>query len=62
MKCVKIMYVFTLLEELMNYQVIYQMNYMQQKNALKNNTGVRFNVAVNYGGRDEIVTAVKKYS
>ena len=25
----------------------------------KNNTGVRFNVAVNYGGRDEIVTAVK---
>ena len=43
----------------MNYQVIYQMNYMQQKNALKNNTGVRFNVAVNYGGRDEIVTAVK---
>lgn len=25
----------------------------------KKNTGVRFNVAVNYGGRDEIVTAVK---
>lgn len=25
----------------------------------KNNTGVRFNVAVNYGGRDEIITAVK---
>ena len=25
----------------------------------KNNTGVRFNVAVNYGGRDELITAVK---
>ena len=25
----------------------------------KNNTGVRFNVAVNYGGRDEIIHAVK---
>lgn len=26
----------------------------------KNNTGVKFNVAINYGGRDEIITAVKK--
>lgn len=26
----------------------------------KNNTGVQFNVAFNYGGRNEIVTAVKK--
>ena len=25
----------------------------------KDNTGVKFNVAINYGGRDEIVTAVK---
>lgn len=25
----------------------------------KNNTGVKFNVAINYGGRDEIITAVK---
>lgn len=25
----------------------------------KNNTGIQFNVAVNYGGRDEIITAVK---
>ena len=26
----------------------------------KNNTGVTFNIALNYGGRDEIVRAVKK--
>lgn len=26
----------------------------------KNNTGTQFNIAFNYGGRDEIVTAVKK--
>ncbi len=26
----------------------------------QNNTGVRFNVAVNYGGKDELLTAVKK--
>ncbi len=25
----------------------------------RNNTGIQFNVAVNYGGRDEIITAVK---
>ena len=25
----------------------------------KNNTGTTFNIAINYGGRDEIVTAVK---
>ena len=25
----------------------------------KNNTGVTFNIALNYGGRDEIVKAVK---
>ena len=28
----------------------------------KNNTGVTFNIALNYGGRDEIVKAVKKIS
>lgn len=28
----------------------------------KNNTGVTFNIALNYGGRDEIVRAVKKIS
>ena len=27
---------------------------------MKNNTGVKFNVAVNYGGQDELVRAVKK--
>ena len=26
----------------------------------KNNTGITFNIALNYGGRDEIVSAVKK--
>ena len=26
----------------------------------KNNTGITFNIALNYGGRDEILTAVKK--
>ena len=26
----------------------------------KNNTGVTFNIALNYGGRDEIIRAVKK--
>lgn len=29
-------------------------------NKTKNNTGITFNVAFNYGGRDEIVNAVKK--
>lgn len=28
----------------------------------KNNTGVTFNIAINYGGRDEIVKAVRKIS
>ena len=28
----------------------------------KNNTGITFNIALNYGGRDEIVKAVKKIS
>lgn len=26
----------------------------------KNNTGITFNIAINYGGRDEIVKAMKK--
>ena len=28
----------------------------------KNNTGITFNIALNYGGRDEIINAVKKIS
>lgn len=28
----------------------------------KNNTGVTFNIAINYGGRDEIIHAIKKIS
>lgn len=31
----------------------------QAEDITKNNTGVKFNVAINYGGRDEIITAVK---
>lgn len=27
---------------------------------LKNNTGLNFTIAINYGGRDEIVRAVQK--
>ena len=32
----------------------------EAEDLMKNNTGVKFNVAVNYGGQDELVRAVKK--
>jgi undecaprenyl diphosphate synthase len=32
----------------------------EAEDLMKNNTGVKFNVAVNYGGHDELVRAVKK--
>ena len=37
-----------------------QKQMIDAENLMKNNTGVKFNVAANYGGHDEILRAVKK--
>ena len=47
-------------KEELSEDIIESINNLEEKT--KNNTGLNFTIAINYGGRDEITRAVKKIS